>query len=156
MKEIMDFLKEEGISPKLIQEVQEFSAAHPVKEELNGRIPVPHFYYYGKKVWEEALAALLCGKNLLLSGEKATGKMYLRKIWQQFSAVLPGISHFMSIWMRLRLSARILSETGRLNSDQDQYTAVRAMEALVYSMRSIWQEMKHLQFCILHWISGGL
>lgn len=50
MKEIMDFLKEEGISPKLIQEVQEFSAAHPVKEELNGRIPVPHFYYYGKKV----------------------------------------------------------------------------------------------------------
>ena len=151
MKEIMDFLKEEGISPKLIQEVQEFSAAHPVKEELNGRIPVPHFYYYGKKVWEEALAALLCGKNLLLSGEKATGK-----IWQQFSAVLPGISHFMSIWMRLRLSARILSETGRLNSDQDQYTAVRAMEALVYSMRSIWQEMKHLQFCILHWISGGL
>lgn len=28
MKEIMDFLKEEGISPKLIQEVQEFSAAH--------------------------------------------------------------------------------------------------------------------------------
>ena len=139
MKEIMDFLKEEGISPKLIQEVQEFSAAHPVKEELNGRIPVPHFYYYGKKVWEEALAALLCGKNLL-----------------QFSAVLPGISHFMSIWMRLRLSARILSETGRLNSDQDQYTAVRAMEALVYSMRSIWQEMKHLQFCILHWISGGL
>lgn len=77
MKEIMDFLKEEGISPKLIQEVQEFSAAHPVKEELNGRIPVPHFYYYGKKVWEEALAALLCGKNLLLSGEKATGKNVL-------------------------------------------------------------------------------
>ena len=74
MKEIMDFLKEEGISPKLIQEVQEFSAAHPVKEELNGRIPVPHFYYYGKKVWEEALAALLCGKNLLLSGEKANGE----------------------------------------------------------------------------------
>ena len=95
MKEIMDFLKEEGISPKLIQEVQEFSAAHPVKEELNGRIPVPHFYYYGKKVWEEALAALLCGKNLLLSGEKPRGKMYLRKIWQQFSAVLPGTSHFM-------------------------------------------------------------
>lgn len=77
MKEIMDFLKEEGISPKLIQEVQEFSAAHPVKEELNGRIPVPHFYYYGKKVWEEALAALLCGKNLLLAGEKATGKNVL-------------------------------------------------------------------------------
>ena len=77
MKEIMDFLKEEGISPKLIQEVQEFSAAHPVKDGLKGRIPVPHFFYYGKKVWEEALAALLCGKNLLLAGEKATGKNVL-------------------------------------------------------------------------------
>ena len=77
MKKITDFLREEGISPELIQEVQEFSATHPVKEGLKGRIPVPHFYYYGKKVWEEALAALLCGKNLLLSGEKATGKNVL-------------------------------------------------------------------------------
>ena len=77
MKKITDFLRDEGISPELIQEVQEFSAAHPVKDELKGRIPVPHFYYYGKKVWEEALAALLCRKNLLLAGEKATGKNVL-------------------------------------------------------------------------------
>lgn len=77
MKKITDFLRDEGISPELIQEVQEFSATHPVKEGLKGRIPVPHFYYYGKKVWEEALAALLCGKNLLLAGEKATGKNVL-------------------------------------------------------------------------------
>lgn len=156
MKEIMDFLKEEGISPKLIQEVQEFSAAHPVKEELNGRIPVPHFIIMAKKCGRKPWQHFCVERIYCFQVKKPRGKMYLRKIWQQFSAVLPGISHFMSIWMRLRLSARILSETGRLNSDQDQYTAVRAMEALVYSMRSIWQEMKHLQFCILHWISGGL
>ena len=36
-----------------------------------------YFYYYGKKVWEEALAALLCGKNLLIAGEKATVKNVL-------------------------------------------------------------------------------
>ena len=48
MKKITDFLRDEGISPELIQEVQEFSATHPVKEGLKGRIPVPHFYYYGK------------------------------------------------------------------------------------------------------------
>ena len=47
MKKITDFLRDEGISPELIQEVQEFSATHPVKEGLKGRIPVPHFYYYG-------------------------------------------------------------------------------------------------------------
>ena len=118
MKKITDFLRDEGISPELIQEVQEFSAAHPVKEELNGRIPVPHFYYYGKKVWEEALAALLCGKNLLLSGEKATGKNVLAENLAAVFGRPAWISHFMSIWMRLRLSARILSETGRLNSDR--------------------------------------
>ena len=43
MKKITEFLREEGISQELIQEVQEFSAAYPVKEELKGRIPVPHF-----------------------------------------------------------------------------------------------------------------
>ena len=77
MKNLIEFLQEEGISRELIQEVQGFSAAHPVKEELKARIPIPHFYYYGKKVWEEALAVLLCGKNLLLAGEKATGKNVL-------------------------------------------------------------------------------
>lgn len=77
MRNLIEFLQEEGISKELIQEVQGFSAAHPVKEELKARIPVPHFYYYGKKVWEEALAVLLCGKNLLLAGEKATGKNVL-------------------------------------------------------------------------------
>lgn len=50
MKKITDFLRDEGISPELIQEVQEFSATHPVKDGLKGRIPVPHFFYYGKKV----------------------------------------------------------------------------------------------------------
>lgn len=35
------------------------------------------YVYYGKKVWEEALAALLSGENLLLSGSKATGKNVL-------------------------------------------------------------------------------
>ena len=33
--------------------------------------------YYGVNVWEDALCALLCGKNILLVGEKATGKNVL-------------------------------------------------------------------------------
>ena len=37
----------------------------------------PAFTYYGKQVWEQALAALLCGENLLLAGGKATGKNVL-------------------------------------------------------------------------------
>lgn len=77
MRDFIDFMKKEGISADLIREVQEFSAAHPVSDEFKGRVPVPHFCYYGKKVWEEALAVLLSGKNLMLTGEKATGKNVL-------------------------------------------------------------------------------
>ena len=40
-------------------------------------MPQPAFTYYGKDVWEQALAALLCGENLLLAGGKATGKNVL-------------------------------------------------------------------------------
>ena len=51
--------------------------AHPLAEALRPRIPAPAFVYYGREVWEQALAALLCGENLLLAGGKATGKNVL-------------------------------------------------------------------------------
>ena len=43
----------------------------------NRRIRKPQYKFYGKEVLEEALAALLAGKNLLLTGAKATGKNVL-------------------------------------------------------------------------------
>lgn len=74
---MIDFLKEEKINSSLIEELEAFRAAHPVREEDRARIPVPRYRYYGKKVWEQAMAALLCGQNLLLAGPKATGKNIL-------------------------------------------------------------------------------
>lgn len=71
---MLEFLKEEGISPHLIQEIEDFRSAYPAGEELRSRIRKPRYLYYGKKIWEEAIAALLCGENLLLTGPKATGK----------------------------------------------------------------------------------
>ena len=41
---------------------------------MSQRIPVPTQFYYGSDVWEQAITAVLCGENLLLVGEKATGK----------------------------------------------------------------------------------
>ena len=35
---------------------------------------MPRYLYYGTDIWEEALAALLSGEHLLLTGPKATGK----------------------------------------------------------------------------------
>ena len=57
--------------------MEEYRTAHPLAEALRPRIPSPAFVYYGREVWEQALAALLCGENLLLAGGKATGKNVL-------------------------------------------------------------------------------
>src|SRR5699024_12745360 len=41
------------------------------------RIEKPEFAYYGKEVLEQAISAILAGKNILLTGAKATGKNVL-------------------------------------------------------------------------------
>ena len=77
MRDILDFLRDEGIAGDLISGIEEFRAAHPAKETYRDRIPVPGCRYYGKDVWERAIAVLLAGRNLLLAGPKATGKNVL-------------------------------------------------------------------------------
>ena len=75
---MLDFLEEEEqVSPALLREVRAFRAANEPAEALRPRVPRPRYHYYGRAVWEQALAALLCGKNLLLAGGKATGKNVL-------------------------------------------------------------------------------
>lgn len=74
---MLEFLKNEGVSPKIIAEVEKFRAAYPAGDTMHYRIPVPRYLYYGKVIWEEAITALLCGENLLLVGPKATGKNVL-------------------------------------------------------------------------------
>lgn len=76
--DILGFLKDEGIDAQIIAGVEAYRAEHPVTDaELAERIPQPEYLYYGKEVWEKALAALLAGENLLLTGPKATGKNVL-------------------------------------------------------------------------------
>ena len=72
---MLSFLKEEGVGPGLLEGLEQFRRDHPA--ELTERVPSPQFHYYGREVWEQAIAALLCGKNLLLAGGKATGKNVL-------------------------------------------------------------------------------
>lgn len=71
---MLTHLKEEQISPELLTGIQTFQQQYPVTDALRERVPVPSCHYYGRRVWEQAIAALLCGKNLLLAGPKATGK----------------------------------------------------------------------------------
>lgn len=100
---VLNFLEQEGVSPRLIEELKIFRQTHPLPSQaytsadasasrfdaansaddtadyasdsaLAARIRMPRYFYYGKDIWEEALAALLCGEHLLLTGPKATGK----------------------------------------------------------------------------------
>ena len=77
MSDLLETLQQEGVDPALLEAVQQYRAAHALPDALRPRIPSPAFTYYGKEVWEQALAALLCGENLLLAGGKATGKNVL-------------------------------------------------------------------------------
>lgn len=72
---ILAFLQAESVSPEILRQVQAFLDSHPAGSP--GRIPTPRYAYYGKEIWEQALCAILCGKNLLLAGGKATGKNVL-------------------------------------------------------------------------------
>ena len=77
MKDILTFLEEEGISEKLLEELRSFRSFYKLEEEDEKRLPKMEYLYYGKEIWEAAIAALLSGANLLLDGPKATGKNVL-------------------------------------------------------------------------------
>lgn len=70
-------LKDQGVRASLLNQVDEFITSHSLSEEEKKRLVKPDFLYYGKDVWEEAIAAILAGQNLLLYGPKATGKNVL-------------------------------------------------------------------------------
>lgn len=71
---MLEWLRQEGIDPALIREIEGFRNRH------QGQAEAAHdcrFHYYGREIWEEALCAILAEKNLLLAGPKATGKNVL-------------------------------------------------------------------------------
>ena len=87
-RKILEFLEQEGVNPDILRQIRAFLDTFPVVN--SARIPMPRYAYYGKEVWEQALTAVLGGKNLLLAGGKATGKnvlaqnlaaLFLRPMW---------------------------------------------------------------------------
>ena len=71
------FLQKQGVSGALIESVQKFRESYPVAGGLENRMSTPEIPFFGKEILEMAIAALLQGENLLLTGEKATGKNVL-------------------------------------------------------------------------------
>ena len=77
MQKELQFLEEQEVSPVLIEQVEAFRKEYPVHEAVRNRISEPKIPFYGKEILEMAMAALLQGANLLLTGGKATGKNIL-------------------------------------------------------------------------------
>ncbi|WP_019137950.1 AAA family ATPase [Peptoniphilus timonensis] len=72
-----EFLLSQGVSKDLLDGVDEFIEKHDLNKNFEYRIPNIKYKYYGKETWEKAIAAILSGDNILLSGPKATGKNVL-------------------------------------------------------------------------------
>lgn len=78
--------------------IEQFIESNPVPREYKDRIPQPRFHYHGEEMLRAATAAILSGKNLLLVGEKSTGKNVLAEnLAAHFQRPLWNVSLHMSI-----------------------------------------------------------
>ena len=107
---MLDFLKSEGIDSGIIEAIGEFRTKYPADEKDEYRIPRPKYRYYGKEVWESALAAILAGENLLLVGPKATGKNVLA---ENLSAVFNRPQWDISFYLNTDAASLIGTDTFR-------------------------------------------
>ncbi len=75
--EELKFLEEQEISPAMLADVRMWREEYSVAKEVSSRVVKPVMPFYGKEILEMAIAAMLQGENLLLTGAKATGKNVL-------------------------------------------------------------------------------
>ncbi len=71
------YLEEQNVSPELIRRAAKFRSEYTVSEEARKRLARPVMPFYGREILEMAIAGILEGENLLLTGSKATGKNVL-------------------------------------------------------------------------------
>ena len=63
MLDMLEFLRDEGVSADITAEIEKFRDAYPEEDEtLRRRVPDPRYLYYGKDIWEEAITAIYAGK----------------------------------------------------------------------------------------------
>ena len=71
---MIEYLSAQNVDQNLIKLVEDFRNNNAIEDD---RIEKPEFAYYGKEVLEQAIAGILAGKDILLTGAKATGKNVL-------------------------------------------------------------------------------
>ena len=110
--EELKFLEEQQVSPELIKRVEEFRKQYEVAPVTAERIVKPSIPFYGKDILEMAIAGLLKGENLLLTGPKATGKNILA---ENLAYLFHRPSYNISFHVNMDSSTLIGSDTFRNN-----------------------------------------
>ena len=91
MEDLMQFLREEGISEDVLHEVHEYVVSHPVSDAMKQRIPVPHFMYYGVNVGKMHCVRCYVGKTYCLLVKRQREKMFCVKILPMYFKDQAGI-----------------------------------------------------------------
>lgn len=73
----LKFLEEQGVDGEMVAAVSEFRNRYGVADQIRHRVVEPMMPFYGKEILEMAIAGMLQGENILLTGAKATGKNVL-------------------------------------------------------------------------------
>lgn len=120
--------------------IQAFIENNPVPESYKSRIPDPRFRYHGEAILRAATAAILSGKNLLLVGEKSTGKNVLAEnLAKLFQRPLWNVSLHMSIDAAALIGDDSLRD-GNVFFREGPITVASKVGASPSSMRSTWQK----------------
>ena len=138
--EIEKYLEDQKIAQELIGELRDFHMRYEVEDQVKERVEKPDILFYGKKILEMSIAALLQGDNLLLSGAKATGKNVLCETLA---------------WIFGRPEYDISLQIMRFAFGKAPSTNARNLEDLESWTKSIWQKMMRFLYCMPHWIIGA-
>ena len=65
------------LKESLKKRVELFKKEYPVADKVKNRITEPSMPFFGEEILEKAVTAILEGENVLLCGDKATGKNVL-------------------------------------------------------------------------------
>ena len=144
------------ISEALAKKLEIFKKEYGIADEVRGRVQKPPMPYIGEEVLEMAVSALLEGENLLLCGDKATGKNLLAEnlAWL-FGRPLYNISFHVNT----DSSSLIGTDTfvdNEVGCGRGPSISARPMAALGCWMRSTWRKTTRFPCFTPLWITAGL
>ena len=143
------------LNPNLQARMNTFRSMYPTEQEAVSRITKPSMPFYGTDILEKAVTALLEGENLLLCGDKATGKMYWLRIWHGFLEDPFIIFLSMSTQTAATSLAQIPLRIMKSNSAKDLFISVPSMAVSVFWMKLIWQKMMQFLYSTPPWITDA-